>query len=289
MSNHPPARAGEPEVVAKAREHVAKHTYAGTDCSCVFRQEEDRYYRVGHLLAAYDAATQQKEAAERERDDARHVLERIRVQAGIWKQEARSQKATVDGVGAALGGVADYGPIVASVEALVADRARMAAALERIIGMCDVAPQCACGRPNGLPAVVSCARKAITAATGKVCPECSQDRDDCQCYDGNHDADGMCQPPRNTTTPSTGGADAERAALNKMADADTQDMGTFLRENGIALNVETGGADACFQCQGRGYVKVVEKIGELRIPTSIACICTDTTPTPARAPEERTT
>ncbi len=43
------------EVITKAREHVAQNTYAGTDCSCVFLQEQDTYYRVGHILAAYDA------------------------------------------------------------------------------------------------------------------------------------------------------------------------------------------------------------------------------------------
>lgn len=31
--------------------------------------------------------------------------------------------------------------------------------LERIIGMCDVPPHCACGRPNGLGAVVACAKR----------------------------------------------------------------------------------------------------------------------------------
>ena len=34
-------------------------------------------------------------------------------------------------------------------------------ALERIIGMCDVPGICPCGRPNGLPAIVSCAEAAL--------------------------------------------------------------------------------------------------------------------------------
>lgn len=37
-----------------------------------------------------------------------------------------------------------------------------AEALERINGMCDVGPTCSCGRPNGLPAVISCSTTAIT-------------------------------------------------------------------------------------------------------------------------------
>lgn len=48
---------------------------------------------------------------------AETALEHVRRQAGIWKQEARTQKATVDGVGAIVG-LPDYGPIVAAVEAL---------------------------------------------------------------------------------------------------------------------------------------------------------------------------
>lgn len=39
-------------------------------------------------------------------------------------------------------------------------------ALERIIGMCDVPGHCACGRPNGLPAVVQRARAALTPTGG---------------------------------------------------------------------------------------------------------------------------
>jgi hypothetical protein len=37
-------------------------------------------------------------------------------------------------------------------------------ALERVIGMCDVSPTCACGRPNGLPAVISCANTSLQKA-----------------------------------------------------------------------------------------------------------------------------
>ena len=41
----------------------------------------------------------------------------------------------------------------------------MLEALRRIVGMCDVGPRCTCGRPNGLPAVIACARAAIQSAT----------------------------------------------------------------------------------------------------------------------------
>jgi hypothetical protein len=34
-------------------------------------------------------------------------------------------------------------------------------ALDRIAGMCDVPATCTCGRPNGLPAVVACAKTAM--------------------------------------------------------------------------------------------------------------------------------
>lgn len=33
--------------------------------------------------------------------------------------------------------------------------------LVRVDGMCDVGPRCACGRPNGLTAVVGCVRRVI--------------------------------------------------------------------------------------------------------------------------------
>jgi hypothetical protein len=46
-----------------------------------------------------------------------------------------------------------------------AERDKARAALERIIGMCDVPPRCTCGRPNGLPAVTACASAALEGAT----------------------------------------------------------------------------------------------------------------------------
>jgi hypothetical protein len=54
-------------------------------------------------------------------------------------------------------------------DAMQGERERkLRAALERIIGMCDVPPRCTCGRPNGLPAVVACARSALDATPGQA-------------------------------------------------------------------------------------------------------------------------
>jgi len=38
---------------------------------------------------------------------------------------------------------------------------RLREALNRIIDVCDVGGRCTCGRPNGLPAVLLCARAAL--------------------------------------------------------------------------------------------------------------------------------
>jgi hypothetical protein len=40
-------------------------------------------------------------------------------------------------------------------------------ALKRIIDMCDVPSTCTCGRPTGLGAVVSCAKRALAQLEGK--------------------------------------------------------------------------------------------------------------------------
>jgi hypothetical protein len=50
--------------------------------------------------------------------------EAILQQARIWALEARTQKSTVDEVGSILGGIPDWGPIAAGVEALKADAER---------------------------------------------------------------------------------------------------------------------------------------------------------------------
>ncbi len=64
-----------------------------------------------------------------ERDAAVRALEHVRQQAGAWKQEALTQKHTVDSVGAVLGGIPDYGPIVETVTAM----AGRLAACEKIV------------------------------------------------------------------------------------------------------------------------------------------------------------
>lgn len=64
-----------------------------------------------------------------------------------------------------------------SLAAFAADRlesqatriATLSEALDRIIGMCAVAERCPqCGRPNGIGAVVSCARRALSAGQGEA-------------------------------------------------------------------------------------------------------------------------
>jgi hypothetical protein len=47
-------------------------------------------------------------------------------------------------------------------EALRAENESLRVTLARIIAMCGVPPHCRCGRPNGLPAVVACARTALS-------------------------------------------------------------------------------------------------------------------------------
>ena len=50
----------------------------------------------------------------------------------------------------------------ADLAALRAEVERLRGALDRVAGMCDVSsPTCMCGRPNGLGAVVHCARSAL--------------------------------------------------------------------------------------------------------------------------------
>ena len=53
-----------------------------------------------------------------ERDEARKQREAILMQARVWAGEAKTQRSTVESVGAILGGVSDWGPIAAGVEAL---------------------------------------------------------------------------------------------------------------------------------------------------------------------------
>jgi hypothetical protein len=81
------------------------------------------------LLAAKDGAMAAKVHWERRAEAAERALDHVRQQAGIWKQEALTQKHTVDSVGAELGGIPDYGPIVASVQAL---KARAEAAEQQV-------------------------------------------------------------------------------------------------------------------------------------------------------------
>ena len=61
--------------------------------------------------------------------------------------------------------VADMAQVVDNAgghTAVTGDRGALEA-LDRISGMCDVSGKCACGRPNGIPAVKACADKARAA------------------------------------------------------------------------------------------------------------------------------
>lgn len=71
-----------------------------------------------HHRGEIEAATCRAVAARLERLET--ALAHVRNQAGVWKQEARTQRATVEAVGDALGGLPDHGPIVERVRALVA-------------------------------------------------------------------------------------------------------------------------------------------------------------------------
>lgn len=58
--------------------------------------------------------------------------------------------------------IASAPEMVAELAALRAERERHVKALERIVGMCEVPATCTCGRPNGIGAVVACAKRALT-------------------------------------------------------------------------------------------------------------------------------
>ena len=112
--------APEPEVIALLERQLADEgATMDTDCLVSVNGRD-----VLTLIAKTRALATRCAAAER-------ALDHVRSQAGAWKQEAVTQRATVNGVGIVLGGIPDYGPIVASVEALTRDltaaRAQVAA------------------------------------------------------------------------------------------------------------------------------------------------------------------
>lgn len=61
-----------------------------------------------------------------------------------------------------------FGSTALLLESQATRIATLSEALDRIIGMCDAPPTCKCGRPNGLGAVVSCARRALSAGQGEA-------------------------------------------------------------------------------------------------------------------------
>lgn len=54
----------------------------------------------------------------------------------------------------------------AELATLRAQLAGVREALDRVVGMCDVPQTCTCGRPNGLGAVVACAKRGLAALDG---------------------------------------------------------------------------------------------------------------------------
>lgn len=120
-----PPNAQEPQAITDARFRLRYGEQGGLPAPLSGDDE---------LVAAYDAMKAERDAAVR-------ALEHVRQQAAIWKQEARTQKHTVDEVGAVLGGVPDYGPIVSNVTALAAERNRLAAVVKRVRTFCETEAQ----------------------------------------------------------------------------------------------------------------------------------------------------
>lgn len=86
----------------------------------VSRLNEQAADEIERLTAALAAETARADRAET-------ALAHVRQQASIWAQEARTQGSTVRDVGVALGGIPDYGPIVAEVAALRTENAKLRA------------------------------------------------------------------------------------------------------------------------------------------------------------------
>lgn len=97
----------------------------------------------GMTLAEERALRQQLADVSNERDELRKQREAILMQARAWAGEAKTQRSTIESVGAILGGIPDWGPIAAGVEELKdrlkASEARNAQAEElfRIVLHCD--------------------------------------------------------------------------------------------------------------------------------------------------------
>lgn len=71
----------------------------------------------GWIVLASQLADELAEARE-QRDKTDQIRDRLLVQARIWALEAKTQQATVNEVGSAIGGMADWQPIADAVRAL---------------------------------------------------------------------------------------------------------------------------------------------------------------------------
>lgn len=81
------------------------------------------------LLDDYDALHAEAEALQRQVTELTNQRDAILLQARCWAGEAKAQQAITMAVGEALGGVPNWGPIAAGVEALRAENAKLRTAL----------------------------------------------------------------------------------------------------------------------------------------------------------------
>lgn len=77
------------------------------------------------LLSDYDALHAEAEALQRKVTELTNQRDAILLQARCWAGEAKAQQAITKAVGEAVGGVPNWGPIAAGVEALRAENGRL--------------------------------------------------------------------------------------------------------------------------------------------------------------------
>jgi hypothetical protein len=90
------------------------------------RNQADAMYESAYpeRVAKLYIAANRIEADEKTIERLTRELDAVIQQARIWSQEAKTQKATVNEVGAILGGIPDWGPISKNVAAVVKDAER---------------------------------------------------------------------------------------------------------------------------------------------------------------------
>jgi phage tail protein X len=90
---------------------------------CAFGSDEMFIAETGDYVLAtdYDALHTEAEALQRQVTELTNQRDAILLQARCWAGEAKTQQSITKAVGEALGGVPDWGPIAAGVEALRAE------------------------------------------------------------------------------------------------------------------------------------------------------------------------